>query len=62
MVDEKDIEYGKIFHRQLDVIKEQEKLLDHKDREISDLKRGIERLKAELKVAYAIKKQNITVV
>ena len=42
MVDEKDIEYGKIFHRQLDVIKEQEKLLDHKDREISDLKRGDE--------------------
>ena len=39
MVDEKDIEYGKIFHRQLDVIKEQEKLLDHKDREIDELYR-----------------------
>lgn len=37
MVDEKDIEYGKIFHRQLDVIKEQEKLLDHKDSTIKAL-------------------------
>ena len=51
MVDEKDIEYGKIFHRQLDVIKEQEKLLDHKDREISEKDREIERLRGVLQKA-----------
>jgi hypothetical protein len=40
MVDEKDIEYGKIFLRQLDVIKEQDKEIERLKTLVADLTLG----------------------